>query len=231
LEDFWNLKNKNTTLAQTVSSTSTAEKTVRKESILEENWLKAIPSTPAAQLKAGKIIEESLFKLGKLARLELGENELANTTLKRLLAEYPSTAFEAEALYVLYLSNEGAAKTAFRSQLVERYPSSYFKTMILKLENGTLAENKEILAQKKYEGAFERFEAGQFAASYEACLFAQQNYPGSKLEDKIVFLMALSKAGLHETAEAKRILEEFVQLFSTSPLAKEASEMLKLMNK
>lgn len=231
LEDFWNLKNKNTTLAQTVSSTSTAEKTVRKESILEENWLKAIPSTPAAQLKAGKIIEESLFKLGKLARLELGENELANTTLKRLLAEYPSTTYEAEALYVLYLSNEGPTKTSFRSHLFERYPSSYFKTMILKLENGTLAENKEILAQKKYEGAFERFEAGQFAASYEACLFAQQNYPGSKLEDKIVFLMALSKAGLHETAEAKRILEEFVQLFSTSPLAKEASEMLKLMNK
>ena len=231
LEDFWNLKNKNTTLAQTVSSTSTAEKTVRKESILEENWLKAIPSTPAAQLKAGKIIEESLFKLGKLARLELGENELAHVTLKRLLTEYPSTTYEAEALYVLYLSNEGAAKTAFRSQLVERYPSSYFKTMILKLENGTLSENKEILAQKKYEAAFERFEAGQFAESYEACLFAQQNYPGSKLEDKIVFLMALSKAGLHETAEAKRILEEFVQLFSTSPLAKEASEMLKLMNK
>ena len=231
LEDFWNLKNKNTTLAQTVSSTSTAEKTVRKESILEENWLKAIPSTPAAQLKARKIIEESLFKLGKLARLELGENELAHVTLKRLLTEYPSTTYEAEALYVLYLSNEGPTKTSFRSHLFERYPSSYFKTMILKLENGTLAENKEILAQKKYEAAFERFEAGQFAASYEACLFAQQNYPGSKLEDKIVFLMALSKAGLHETAEAKRILEEFVQLFSTSPLAKEASEMLKLMNK
>ncbi|MCZ2478456.1 tetratricopeptide repeat protein [Aquirufa antheringensis] len=231
LEDFWNLKNKNTTLAQTVSSTSTAEKTVRKESILEENWLKAIPSTPAAQLKAGKIIEESLFKLGKLARLELGENELANTTLKRLLAEYPSTTYEAEALYVLYLSNEGPTKTSFRSHLFERYPSSYFKTMILKLENGTLAENKEILAQKKYEAAFERFKADQFTECYEACLFAQQNYPGSKLEDKIVFLMALSKAGLHETAEAKRILEEFVQLFSTSPLAKEASEMLKLMNK
>ena len=231
LEDFWNLKNKNTTLAQTVSSTSTAEKTVRKESILEENWLKAIPSTPAAQLKARKIIEESLFKLGKLARLELGENELANTTLKRLLAEYPSTTYEAEALYVLYLSNEGPTKTSFRSQLVERYPSSYFKTMILKLENGTLAENKEILAQKKYEAAFERFEAGQFAASYEACLFVQQNYPGSKLEDKIVFLMALSKAGLHETADAKRMLEEFVQLFPASPLVKEASEMLMLMNK
>lgn len=231
LEDFWNRKNKNATMTQAVVGTVTIEKTARKESVPEENWLKAIPSTPAAKLKAAKTIEESLFKLGKLARLELGENELANTTLKRLLAEYPSTAFEAEALYVLYLSNEGAAKTAFRSQLVERYPSSYFKTMILKLENGTLSENKEILAQKKYEAAFERFEAGQFAESYEACLFAQQNYPGSKLEDKIVFLMALSKAGLHETADAKRMLEEFVQLFPASPLVKEASEMLKLMNK
>ena len=231
LEDFWNRKNKNATMTQAVASNVPVEKTVHTESAQEENWLKAIPSTPAAKLKAAKTIEESLFKLGKLARLELGENELANTTLKRLLAEYPSTAFEAEALYVLYLSNEGAAKTAFRSQLVERYPSSYFKTMILKLENGTLSENKEILAQKKYEAAFERFEAGQFAESYEACLFTQQNYPGSKLEDKIVFLMALSKAGLHETAEAKRMLEEFVQLFPASPLVKEASEMLKLMNK
>ena len=231
LEDFWNLKNKNATMTQTVASTLPVEKTVRTESVPEENWLKAIPSTPAAKLKAAKTIEESLFKLGKLARLELGENELANTTLKRLLTEYPSTAYEAEALYVLYLSNEGAAKTAFRSQLFERYPSSYFKTMILKLENGTLSENKEILAQKKYEAAFERFKAGQFTESYAACLFAQQNYPGSKLEDKIVFLMALSKAGLHETAEAKRMIEEFIQLFPASPLVKEASEMLKMINK
>ena len=43
--------------------------------------------------------------------------------------------------------------------------------------------------------------------------------------------MALSKAGLHETAEAKRMLEEFVTLFPASPLAKEATDMLKLMNK
>ena len=203
---------------------------MRTESLQEENWLKAIPSTPEAKLKAGKTIEESLFKLGKLARLELGENELANAALKRLLTEYPSTAYEAEALYMLYLSNDGASKMAFRSQLFERFPGSYYKTMILKLENGILSENKEILAQKKYEATFKRFKAGQFAESYEYCLFAQQNYPGSKLEDKIVFLMALSKEGLHELVEAKRMLEEFIQLFPASPLVKEASEILKLIN-
>jgi tetratricopeptide (TPR) repeat protein len=231
LEDFWNRKNKNATMTQAIANTVVPEKTVRTESMLEENWLKAIPSTPAAKQKASKTIEESLFKLGKLARLELAENELANTTLTRLLTTYPFTGFEAEALYVLYLSNEGSIKSNYRSQLFERFPSSYFKTMILKLENGTLSENKEILAQKKYEAAFERFKAAKYAECFEACLFAQQSYPGSKLEDKIVFLMALSKAGLHETAEAKRMLEEFVQLFPASPLLKEATEMLNFMNK
>ena len=147
------------------------------------------------------------------------------------MAEYPSTTYEAEALYVLYLSNEGPTKTSFRSQLVERYPSSYFKTMILKLENGTLAENKEILAQKKYEAAFERFEAGQFAASYEACLFVQQNYPGSKLEDKIVFLSALCQAGLKNPTEYLKILKQFVQLFPLSPLKAEAEARINAIPK
>jgi tetratricopeptide (TPR) repeat protein len=152
LEDFWNRKNKNASISiasnPTVNTTSTSSPIPANVGQAEENWLKAIPSSPAAKLKANKITEESLFKLGKLARFELNEKELAITTLKRLLTDFPSTAFEAEALYTLYLSTEGTLKSSYRSSLFERYPSSYFKTMILKLENGTLSENKEIQAQK-----------------------------------------------------------------------------------
>lgn len=233
LEDFWNRKNKNTIISLT--STTTVEKngsqSVTSKGQAEEDWLKTIPFSPAAKAKSAKVIEESLLKLGKLARLELGENELATRTLKRLLTDYPSTGFEAEALYILYLSNEGTAKSTYRSTLFERFPSAYFKTMILKLENGTLAEDKELLAQKKYEEAFERFKAGRFIESFGDCQYIQQNYPGSKLEDKVVFLAALSKAGMHETEECKRLLAEFITLFPASPLVKEANEMLKLMNK
>jgi TolA-binding protein len=100
-----------------------------------------------------------------------------------------------------------------------------------KLENGILSENKELQAQKKYEDAFVRFEAKDFKSTMEACLFIQQNYPGSKLEDKIVFLLALSKAGMQETEECKHLLQEFIISFPTSPLLKEATEMLKLINK
>lgn len=235
LEDFWNRKNKNTHSTQVVNTINTTEKTAEKNkettSQAEEIWLKSIPLSNAGKMKAAKSIEESLFKLGKLARFELVENELANSSLKRLLSEFPSTTYEAETLYTLYLSNEGAAKTTYKSTLFERYPSSYFKTMILKLENGTLPENKEILAQKKYEEAIIRFETKDFKSAFDFCLFIQQTYPGSKLEDKIVFLMALSKAGLHENEECKNILTEFISTFPKSPLQNEASELLKLINK
>ena len=235
LEDFWNRKNKNTTSSVLVNTTQATDTTVRKNKITtekaEENWLKAIPSSVAEKAKSAKITEESLFKLGKLARLELNENELATIALKRLLLDFPSTGYEAEALYTLYLSTEGKTRATYRSSLFERFPSSYFKTMILKLENGALSENKEILAQQKYEAAFERFKSKDFTAAFDNCLFIQQNFPGSKLEDKIVFLMTLSKAGMHETAECKRLLEEFISSFPSSPLLNEAKEMLKLINK
>jgi hypothetical protein len=235
LEDFWNRRNKNVSLSLSSEVNRSTEKNLTKNVVskdqAEENWLKAIPTSATDKAKAAKIIEESLYKLGKLARLELAENELANAALKRLLTEFPSTGYEAEALYILYLSNEGATKSSYRSTLFERYPSSYFKTMILKLENGSLSENKEMQAQKKYEEAYERFKEKEFSSTFDNCLLIQQNYPGSKLEDKIVFLMALSKAGMHEITESKRLLEEFVISFPTSPLLKEATEMLKLMNK
>ncbi|WP_459457676.1 type IX secretion system periplasmic lipoprotein PorW/SprE [Aquirufa sp. HETE-40SA] len=235
LEDFWNRRNKNVSLSLSSEVNRSTEKNLTKNVVskdkAEENWLKAIPTSATDKAKAAKIIEESLYKLGKLARLELAENELANAALKRLLTEFPSTGYEAEALYILYLSNEGAIKASYRSTLFERYPSSYFKTMILKLENGSLSENKEMQAQKKYEEAYERFKEKEFSSTFDNCLLIQQNYPGSKLEDKIVFLMALSKAGMHEITESKRLLEEFVISFPTSPLLKEATEMLKLMNK
>ncbi|MFD3409109.1 tetratricopeptide repeat protein [Aquirufa sp. HETE-83D] len=235
LEDFWNRKNKNAAMAQAVVNTTMAEKATGDAPDLkgqaEETWLKALPMSQSSKLKATKTREESLFKLGKLARFELGENTLASTTLTRLLREFPSTGFEAETLYLLYLSTDGSTKSTYRSSLFERYPSSYFKTMILKLENGTLSDNNEIVAQKKYEDALIRFESKDFKTAFEGCQMIQLKYPGSKLEDKIVFLMALSKAGLQETQECKNILTEFITTFPSSPLLPEASELLKLINK
>ena len=100
-----------------------------------------------------------------------------------------------------------------------------------RIVNGLVKRMEQCSEQKKYEEAFERFEAKDFKMTADACLFIQQTYPGSKLEDKIVFLMALSKAGLHENEECKNILTEFISTFPASPLLKEASELLKLINK
>jgi hypothetical protein len=140
LEDFWNRKNKNTSLS---SAPNSPEKLAATQ--VTSIWLASIPRTDAQVMASNKKIEQTLFALGKFAKLDLNENELAKKTLVSLLLNYPSTAYEAESLYLLYLSSYlSADKKEFKDRLADRYPESYFRQMILKMENGQLSQTKEL---------------------------------------------------------------------------------------
>ena len=55
-------------------------------------------------------------------------------------------------------------------------------------------------------------------------------YPNSKLEDKIVFLMALCKGGIKDISEYSMQLKKFIQIYPLSPLKPEADALLKALN-
>ena len=57
------------------------------------------------------------------------------------------------------------------------------------------------------------------------------NFPGSKSEDKIVFLSALCQAGLKNMFEYEKTLKQFIQLFPSSPLKPEAEARIKAIPK
>jgi TolA-binding protein len=236
LEDFWNRKNKNTNLSATanapekvaaIMNLSTETKTAPTTDSLAI-WLANIPRTNAQMLASNKKIESTLFTLGKFAKLELNENELAKKTLISLLLNYPSTAYEAESLYLLYLSSYMSVdKKEFKDRLADRFPESYFRQMILKMENGQLSQSKELEVQQTYEKAYATFKQGGYADCFRECLGLQQRYPNSKLEDKIVFLMALCKGGLKDLSAYQVQLKNFSLAFPSSPLKPEAEALLK----
>jgi tetratricopeptide (TPR) repeat protein len=236
LEDFWNRKNKNTNLSTAANSpekiaTGPSQSTETKATSSSDSlaiWLASIPRTDAQMMVSNKKIEQTLFALGKFAKLDLNENELAKKTLVSLLLNYPSTAYEAETLYLLYLSSYMSAdKKEFKDRLADRYPESYFRQMILKMENGQLSQTKEIEVQKTYEKAYATFKQGAYADCFRECLGLQQRYPNSKLEDKIVFLMALCKGGLKDLSAYTLQLKNFTMAFPSSPLKPEAEALLK----
>jgi len=86
-------------------------------------WLASLPTTDSKLLVSNKIKEQALFDLGKYAKTQMEDNALARVPLKRLLTEFPYTSYEAEALYLSYLSAENKqSKSNFRTQLFDRFP-------------------------------------------------------------------------------------------------------------
>jgi len=237
LEDFWNRKNKNTTTGSEIVSSSIAE--VKKANTPDSNsavsedslqkWLATLPREPIQITNSNKKIEQSLFKLAKFTKLEIGIDELAKANLLNLLNRFPNTEFEAESLYLLYLTSSDEKKL-YREKLAERYPDSYFRQLILKLETGNLSLNKEEEAQKAYEKAYYLYVARDFDSCYSSCQNIQNKYPNSKLEDKIVFLMALCKGGIKDIGEYSMQLKKFIQIYPQSPLKLEADALLKALN-
>jgi tetratricopeptide (TPR) repeat protein len=237
LEDFWNRKNKNASTGSEIVSSSIAE--VKKSNTPDSNsavsedslqkWLATLPREPLQITNSNKRIEQSLFKLAKFTKLEIGIDELAKANLLNLLNRFPSTEFEAESLYLLYLTSSNEKKL-YREKLAERFPDSYFRQLILKLETGNLSLNKEEEAQKAYEKAYYLYVARDFDSCYSSCQNIQNNYPNSKLEDKIVFLMALCKGGIKDISEYSMQLKKFIQIYPQSPLKLEADALLKALN-
>jgi TolA-binding protein len=237
LEDFWNRKNKNATTGTEIVSSSIAE--VKKSNTPDSNsavsedslqkWLATLPRESLQITNSNKRIEQSLFKLAKFTKLEIEIDELAKANLLNLLNRFPNTEFEAESLYLLYLTSS-SEKKLYREKLAERFPDSYFRQLILKLETGNLSLNKEEEAQKAYEKAYYLYVARDFDSCYSSCQNIQNKYPNSKLEDKIVFLMALCKGGIKDISEYSMQLKKFIQIYPQSPLKLEADALLKALN-
>ena len=237
LEDFWNRKNKNASTGSDVIAASMS--VIKRPNSFDTNsevsedslqkWLATIPRNPLQVTNSNKKIEQSLFKLAKFTQLEIGIHAIAQAKLLNLLARFPNTEFEAESLYLLYLSSS-SDKKLYREKLAQRYPDSYFRQLIVKLETGNLSLNKEEEAQKAYENAYSLYVAREFDNCYSTCQNIQIKFPNSKLEDKIVFLMALCKGGMKDISEYTMQLKKFIQIYPQSPLKPEADALLQALN-
>ncbi len=245
LEDFWNRKTKNNSSLQTAPNTGntiasnnvTNTINTKTQEVSESPkdslsiWLSKIPKTNKQLLETQKSIEKALFESGKFAKFELNDNDLTKEQLNSLLKRFPQTGFEAETFYLLYISEEQQPKERekYKQALFEKYPDSHFKTLVLKYETGSLSNNKELEAKIAYEKAFDQYKQGNFEASFQSCLLIDRQFPGSNLEDKVLFLKALNKGSLKELSTYENLLTLFIQSFPKSKLLKDAEDLLKTL--
>jgi len=191
----------------------------------------SVPKDQASIEASNRKIEVALFKLGKIARFELHENEFAIKVFQKLNTEYPNNKDYVETLYFLYLlcqESPTCDSDVYRKELMTRFPNSIF---------GKLAENPNYLEDYKdsnknaalsYENAYQLYTNGNHVAANKLVNETIQLYPKSDIMDKMVFLKILTLARTENFADYLTGLEQFKKDFPTSPLVSYADELLKM---
>lgn len=229
LEDNWRRINKQVTMTDPstiIKDTliaKIADNDANKIAQMKEEIIKQIPKNEA-DIKASNLIKEgAYFKIGKLYKQSLLENEKAITSFKKVLDLNPLSEHAAESMYFLFLTEENA-KDYWKEQLNGKYPKSFF-TRKANLNQDKLSNKEEDQAEITYQNAYKKYIDGENDAASQLLNEGLKNYPGSNFEDRFSFLQILIYAKAQNKVAFSKALDEFLLTHQKSNLSSLAKEM------
>lgn len=229
LEDNWRRISKQASLNdQIVSSSDTTlakkgDDDANRLEQLKAEIVKQIPKNEE-ELKASNVKKEaSYFKIGKIYKQNLLENEKSIAAFKKVLDLNSNSEFAAECYYFLFLTDE-ANKESWKQQLNDKFPKSFF-TRKANLNQDKLSNKDENQAEIAYQNAYEKYKNGDDNAAIAMLNEGLKNYPGSNYEDRFSFLQILIYAKQQNKDAYKKALDDFVLTHQKSNLFALAKDM------
>ncbi len=233
LEDDWRRSNKtNTDNSATPEDTDNPEEKKDPYASLKplEERLKEVPRTDTEGLAARKILEESLFALGKIYYQKLEDEPKAYAVFKRYTQEFRKSDNMPEALYILHTICNKDTKCQpndWVERIKKEFPNSIFAKS---LENPTLITaitTEDPVANANYKNAYDLYRKGNYAESAKIVEQALQSNPNTSVTDKLQLLRIMLRTrngGSKETL--KKELENFIATYTQSNLQDFAKNML-----
>ncbi len=176
--------------------------------------------------------EDALYKLGKIYRFDLHENERAIATFNRVLSEYGQTAYKDEIYYLMYLTlaEDDKSKPVWKDKLLTEFPNSTYAHLVNKVpgKEGNGAGGDQL---KEYDATFKLYSEGNFAKALEDIETNMPAYKGGALEDKFALLRVFLIGKIRGKEAYIQSINEFVSLYPNSiylPRLKEMQELSSL---
>ena len=213
LEDNWRRSNK-TTLALTEPDFTGTESIGRLESdtlmdiIVDtlntsgqetdphkrEYYIQQIPYSPDQKTESDKLISESLLELGIIYKDRLSEYPDAETSLTRVVTDYPESDQADEAMYNLYLMyslwGRHDMADSCRSRMQRLYPESDYTLMVCDpdyIDNARYGKHRE---DSIYVVTYAAFRDGDMWTVRNNCETSATKYPKGQHRAKFMFLDA-----------------------------------------
>ncbi|WP_370088888.1 methyltransferase [Ekhidna sp.] len=238
LEDDWRRKNKavvSSSNEETLVSNNVSEATGEEEveSPAEEEaqkMMSSIPYTEEAKASLLDAIEDALYTLGNIYSLRLEEDANAAQSFEDLLSRFPTTEYEPEVLYQLYLLYKelNPEKSKEKGELLKRkYPETIYAKLV---DNPNYREESFAISEqlkKLYKKLYGKYKEG----SYNEVLFSSDSalhqHPDNEFSDNLALLRALTVGKTEENHKYQFELGEFIKKYPDSELNPYANSLLK----
>lgn len=238
LEDNWRRKNKSSNVIpqeELVSAKSEISESTGEEEIEESaedaarKLMGNIPRTEQAKQVLLKEIEEALYVLGNIYNLRLDEGQNAAETFEALLQRFPTTEYEAEVLYQLYLIYASYAPEKSREKgnlLKSKFPDTVYAKLV---DNPNYREESFAISEqlkKLYKSLYASYKAGSFEKVIYHADSALVLHPENEFSDNLALLRVLAVGSISEDHKYQFELGEFIKTYPESELNEYANSLL-----
>ena len=237
LEDNWRRSNKDPEEPDSLFRT-TAKKGPSKEEVVamrvkeaKAALYKIIPFTKEAMKASHKRLEDGFYELGKIYDLHLGESKKAVDAFEELLKRYPTTQYEPEVLYFLYLINQNLKNNSrmayYKNKVLTKFPNSVYASMIKDPDWITKAKKHEKEVKEAYNQAYKAYEALRYKDAQKIMDGILKKYPQNLIQDRFAILKVLIISRTQSREAREEALQKFIKDYPGSKLKKFANDLLK----
>ena len=198
-------------------------------------YLKNVPFTNEAQVKANEEIKDALYNLGKIYNFKLYIKDSAVVTFRKQIKRYPGNDHEPEILYLLYLiaqdKKDAKLKAYAENELRTKYPYSTYTKLI---DNPNyLVENKtnSKAAGLVYKDAYRLYNQKDTLSTDSLITLYHATYKdGTSIDDKFAMLKILNQLNKKEDRESiPDSLDQFIVYYPSSSLVEYATNVRDLL--
>ena len=192
-----------------------------------------VPKTEKAIASANKKLEDAFYNLGNIYHFELEEDLSAIENYNILLARYPTSIYEPEVLYLLYLieldDNEIKANE-HKSILLTKFANSLYANLILNPQFIEESKRDNEKLEIEYQKAYQLFKDGDYESAKHFINTAIKGFPDADFISNFVLLKTLIIGKTASLPEYQLALNDFITKYPKDPLKEYASKLLDASN-
>lgn len=192
-----------------------------------------IPTTDQQRQKLLDAVKDALYEVGNIYNFKLKEKPNAIATFLHFLRRFPSSEYEPEVLYQLYLlqkiTNPERSKKA-STQLLNEYPESVYSKFIVNPNYREENFATTVQLQKVYKESYDLYDKGEYQMSKKLLDSALSTYPKNEFSDYLQLLKILTIGQLENQHRYQFELDNFVKSYADSELLPYVETLIKTSN-